>query len=525
MGTCALRGSSPVALAASRPPPSQLTSPLPSPSPGPSEDRGTLGASVDPEDAIIGGSVAGVALLCALLTLACFKFRRSGAEDFCTSPLPATFLASLQKRRNGDKRKDSDVMTPHYVIGTPEPAAASLEELELQVQIREAYFQASPEAYDDMPPLPSYKVQAQMDEEALDTERQEFFRNLKSSGVRVLDGGQSETKRADIGSDDLCALVEKLEVYGDKYTIVKESGVKKSNSGVVCSAWDQKSRAKVVLKFFSSRQDFETEAANCKACSCSHIVKVLDTIQAVQSTPAPRGRVALQKQAPESIEQLSCLVMERGDRTLAEHMKQDALDHSEKKAIMADIFTALAFMHKKGIVHGDVKPANVVRIGDVWKVIDLANAQRVDRSPSSMHYTLRYAAPEVVNLAMQGKRDIPRDPACDVWSTGVIMYELFSGMQLFDNSMTDQDVVLELLSTHSAIHLEGLRNMEPHAARIIKDKLLVRDPVDRSIAEVILGSSLFGNYAPQEAPEEGEEVNPVRSSASPVGIAAILRNI
>ncbi|KAK3252547.1 hypothetical protein CYMTET_38160 [Cymbomonas tetramitiformis] len=143
------------------------------------------------------------------------------------------------------------------------------------------------------------------------------------------------------------------------------------------------------------------------------------------------------------------------------------------------------------LVHGDIKPANIVKfsLDDVWKIIDMATASQIDED-ATVEYTLRYAAPEVVKLALQGQKTAPRSPASDMWSAGVVMYEVYSGQRLFDESMSDQQVVAELLSS-VPMQLKGLQNMEAGAARLIRDKLLVKDPAERWSVDKVLHSNFF----------------------------------
>jgi len=56
----------------------------------------------------------------------------------------------------------------------------------------------------------------------------------------------------------------------------------------------------------------------------------------------------------------------------------------------------------------------------------------------------RYAAPEVVQAAISGAETMKVSTESDMWSLGVIMYELYSGKRLFDDSVPEGDIVAEL---------------------------------------------------------------------------------
>ncbi len=97
-------------------------------------------------------------------------------------------------------------------------------------------------------------------------------------------------------------------------------------------------------------------------------------------------------------------------------------------AIVRDCLDALAALHRHGIVHGDIKPANIMlkRSGHA-KIIDIGSAFDLEEPPSKRACTPAYAAPEVLEGDGQS-------PLSDLASLGYVLVELLSGQPLFSGS-------------------------------------------------------------------------------------------
>ena len=105
-------------------------------------------------------------------------------------------------------------------------------------------------------------------------------------------------------------------------------------------------------------------------------------------------------------------------------------DHSRFKAgvavaIVRECLAALAALHREGIVHGDVKPANIMlkRSGHA-KLIDMGSAIEYENPPRERECTPLYAAPEV----LENENATPRS---DLASVGYVLIELLSGRNIF----------------------------------------------------------------------------------------------
>lgn len=119
-------------------------------------------------------------------------------------------------------------------------------------------------------------------------------------------------------------------------------------------------------------------------------------------------------------------------RTLARRMADGPLELHRATEIVAELAEALAYAHSQGIVHRDVKPANIrLDAQGVVYLMDFGIAYRPDSGeiplpPGVILGTPAYVAPE---QAQGGQTDVL--PASDQYSLGVVFYELLSGQPPF----------------------------------------------------------------------------------------------
>jgi serine/threonine-protein kinase len=106
-------------------------------------------------------------------------------------------------------------------------------------------------------------------------------------------------------------------------------------------------------------------------------------------------------------------------------------------AVVRDCLAALAALHREGIVHGDVKPANIMlkRTGNA-KIVDIGAAFDLGKPPPTRTCTPRYAAPEVLEGGECSARS-------DLASLGYVLVEMLSGCSLFPGSSTYRELLEE----------------------------------------------------------------------------------
>ena len=177
-------------------------------------------------------------------------------------------------------------------------------------------------------------------------------------------------------------------------------------------------------------------------------------------------------------DQLQYIVMEYIDGiTLKEYLKQrnGALTWKEVVHFTTQVLSALDHAHSKGIVHRDVKPQNIMLQADgSIKMMDFgiarfsrAQSQTVsDKAIGSVHYI----SPE------QAKGD-HTDARTDIYSVGVMMYEMLSGKLPFDGTGAVSIAIMQISEKPKPL-AEVAPNI-PVGLRQITEKAMEKDPADR----------------------------------------------
>lgn len=309
------------------------------------------------------------------------------------------------------------------------------------------------------------------------------------------------------GGDPLAAAqVRPGEIVSGKYRIERVLGA--GGMGVVVAAYHIQLDEKVALKFLLpetlSNSDavsrFVREARAAVKIKSEHIARVTDVGM------LPNG-------APYMVMEY----LEGGD--LADWLKQrGALPVAQAVEFILQACVAVADAHALGIVHRDLKPANLfcVRRSDGQlsiKVLDFGISKMTEASgmgpitvtrTSSLMGSPFYMSPE----QMRSSRDV--DARTDIWSLGIILFELVTGRLVFR-----ADTVTELaiqVANEPTPPIRTFRPDVPGALEAVVFKCLEKDKEDRyrNVAELAMALLPF---APRRARALAERISGIVQAA------------
>ena len=158
--------------------------------------------------------------------------------------------------------------------------------------------------------------------------------------------------------------------------------------------------------------------------------------------------------------------------------------------IISQISDALHLVHKQGIIHGDIKPANILfRSKDCPLITDFGISHRiepkkeVDLCPDELYASPSYASPELI----QGK---PFDYRTDIYSLGVMMYEMLMGKKPFTGE-TDLETIANSIQKPIPKLSDELHELQP-----LLNSLLAKAP-DERLSDAKLVTRFIKQYLKQ----------------------------
>jgi serine/threonine-protein kinase len=202
--------------------------------------------------------------------------------------------------------------------------------------------------------------------------------------------------------------------------------------------------------------------------------------------------------------------------TLAKRLKEGPVTARFAIRVGAEIAAGLAAAHETGLVHQDVKPANVMLPPTGAKVVDFGFAAAIAPSGSGTPAAEVFGTPAY--LAPERLTDDAVEPASDVYALGVVLYGMLSGESPWTVESTTQ-----MLNAHLYIDPIPLGPQPgvPDEVVDLCNRCLAKDPADRPSARSVAAVLTRHLAAPEPEPEP-EPVSASRSARRRLAAAVLL---
>ena len=169
-------------------------------------------------------------------------------------------------------------------------------------------------------------------------------------------------------------------------------------------------------------------------------------------------------------------VLELADEDLSHRLaRAGTVPAGEVAAIGAQVADGLAALHDMGRIHGDVKPENVLRVGDRWVLGDFGVTSVLEGSYAlAAGTTIDFRPPEMA-VASDGER---LHRSADVWAMGIALHVAATGRHPF----AGPDPMMRFAAVVRGHRLPHPPGLDPHLAQVIDHMCLVPDPHHRATA-------------------------------------------
>ena len=256
-------------------------------------------------------------------------------------------------------------------------------------------------------------------------------------------------------------VISNDSLIAGKYRIVEEIG--RGGMGIVYKAEDTKLKRTVALKFLPPELTHISEVKE----------RFMREAQAAAALDHPNICTVYEFDEAEEKSFISMAYIE--GQSLKKKIESGPLELDEALMIATQVVEGLQEAHKKGVVHRDIKSANImVTENNQAKIMDFGLARMTGGALLTKEGT---AMGTIAYMSPEQARGEDVDHRTDIWSLGVVIYEMFSGQLPFKGGH-DQAVVYSILKEKPK-PITDLRSEIPLTIEQVVGKALEKNPDQR----------------------------------------------
>ncbi|KAG0086341.1 hypothetical protein BGZ93_000165 [Podila epicladia] len=286
---------------------------------------------------------------------------------------------------------------------------------------------------------------------------------------------------------------------------------------------DKDGNDRVILKYLKSRRDWEIDCVMTRYLTCHHPEVKLES----QYMDYPQPQQHCTEVSPFVVGLYETFVHPHGSdvdgcRYLSimqwfpdslQGFISDSIASGEglevTLPIVRNLIECVEYIHSRKVCHLNLKPSNFVRdpyaassmnrdAGSVgWKLVDFEAARIIDEEMVG-RCTFSYASPEII-LANSKAKGVMAKASLDIWSLGLVIYELLTDMPLFQTDEHAKDVLLK--NSIKPVRYYDQKNILAEYWPLL-DAMLTHDPEKRLSASQLLQLDLFTKpVSPRPVPQ------------------------
>uniref|UniRef100_A0A7S1BJJ1 cGMP-dependent protein kinase n=1 Tax=Corethron hystrix TaxID=216773 RepID=A0A7S1BJJ1_9STRA len=297
---------------------------------------------------------------------------------------------------------------------------------------------------------------------------------------------------------------------GSKYRCDFEQLLGEGAYGTVHVAYDRATGEKVALKKISKRYTNSTSFRR----ETNALLRIYD----IGGHPNISG---LRDMYEDSTHFYLIIDLVKGGEMFEFLIRKGAFSEADAARLLKQVAKALNFLHGVGVVHADLKPENLMLStfesrNAILKVVDFGCASvsemgqigsladfSCDPIPPASAGTIAYWPPE----AFTKGRNWEATASTDMWSLGIILFIMLTGLHPFDlqGNATDEDIKQKLLKNEKPPLHTGVTDHVSASALDLMEKLMNPDPTKRITAEQMLHHPWVRRGGASETIIEGSE--------------------